>query len=84
MNGVSESKMGILRVQNGYLAIIHGLGKNKPLSQLGQTRVTIAVRKELRSKYGQENVSVSDANYSNDIWSGKCRINDTQYSYQIQ
>lgn len=71
-------------VSNGYSGILKGLGRNKPIRNLSQSRITKAVRDHLRIIYGIMNVKVScHAIYHQGHWSGNCKINNTSYTYNI-
>ena len=76
--------MPIMSVGNGYRVEMHGLGEIVPLRNLSEKRITKAVRKKLRSKYGHDNVTVScSVDFKNDRWIGKCSINKKSYQYKI-
>jgi hypothetical protein len=63
---------------------IPGLGSQRAFRELSQKRITKAVRAALREEYGPDNVEVScSATCYHGIWSGKCRINGTPYSYRL-
>jgi hypothetical protein len=74
----------IMSVGNGYQVEMHGLGKNVPLCDLSEKRITKAVREKLRSEYGHDNVTVScSADFTNGVWTGTCSINEKSYQYEI-
>ena len=76
--------MPIMSVENGYRVEMHGLGKTVPLRNLSEKRITEAVRKKLRSKYGHNNVTVScSVDFKKDKWIGKCSITKKSYQYEI-
>lgn len=77
--------MSLLMVHNGFKAELPGLGKNKRISELGEKRVTKAIREKLRLEYGLFNVTVScRADFYDKTWHGKCTIYDIGYEYLIK
>lgn len=76
--------MSILVVGNGCQASVPGLGKIRGLQNLSQKRVTIAVREELRRRYGSPHVSVScGATLTSDGWCGSCTIYGEKWRYKV-
>ncbi|MCX6821991.1 MAG: hypothetical protein NTW30_04405 [Candidatus Aenigmarchaeota archaeon] len=76
--------MLILIVDNGFTAELPGLAKIQTFSKLSQKRITRAVRKKLREKYGDRNCEVScGVEFSNSIWNGKCKINNMEYDFRV-
>ena len=79
-----EAALSVLPVQNGYRAVIPGLGKIRVLEQLSEKRITKAVREELRSKYGEPKVEVScTALFHDGHWRGCCEIDGRLYEYSV-
>ena len=77
--------MVVLIVQNEYSSRLAGLGKRKPISELSEKRITVVVRKNLRSEYGKSDVIVSCKVFFLDgTWNSKCTINDVEYNYKIK
>jgi len=77
--------MAFLIVQNGYSSKLADFGKIKPFSELSEKRVTKAVRKNLRSEYGDINTKVScTAFFLRGMWYGKCEIIGKEYKYKIK
>lgn len=73
-----------LRVTNGFSTVIPGLGRNKPIKDLSEKRITQATREALRKKYGTSSVEVSCfAMFNNGRWIGKCKIHGSAYDYEI-
>ena len=63
---------------------IPGLGSQREFRELSQKRITKAVSTALRNEYGTDNVEVScSAMCYGGIWSGKCRVKGTAYSYRL-
>jgi len=77
--------MAFLIVQNEYSSKLPGLGKIRPFPELSEKRITKAVRKNLRSKYGDINVKVScKAFFFEGMWLGECEIVGKKYKYEIK
>lgn len=76
--------MGTLLVANGYRVDLPGLGKIGALLSLSEKRVSKAVRKELRDRYGFDAVEVAcnPIRYS-DEWRGTCKISGELFAYKI-
>lgn len=74
-----------LVVTNTRAIDVPSLALHRPLPELSQKRITKAVREALRKQFGLENVRVScSAVLSQErIWTGKCRIEGTEYSYRL-
>jgi hypothetical protein len=74
-----------LVVTNTQAIDIPDLAVRRPLRELSEKRITKAVREALRKQYGLENVTVScSATLSQgQIWTGKCRIEEKEYSYRL-
>ena len=73
-----------LCVTNGFSTVIPGLGRNKPIKDLSEKRITKATREALRKKYGKSSVKVScSAKFNNGRWRGKCKIQGSAYDYEI-
>jgi hypothetical protein len=74
-----------LIVENGYSAGLHGLGSRKPFAQLGQERITKAVRAVLRRQFGIHGVEVSsEARFTNGNWRGRCIVFGLAWAYSVQ
>jgi len=73
------------------LAIMHfndidipELASKKPVPELSQKRITMAVREVLQMLYGGENVQVcSTATMQAQVWRGWCWIDGTIRPYQV-
>jgi len=64
---------------------IPGLGKNRPLADLSQKRITKAAREFLALIYGSANIKVScSADVALGIWTGQCWINGQRHSFKIE
>jgi hypothetical protein len=64
---------------------ISSLGKNKPLTDLSQKRITKAAREILRSEYGHENITCScKADIASGIWMGQCCIDGQDHIFRIE
>jgi hypothetical protein len=62
-----------------------GLGRNKPLSELSQKRITKAVRQALRAKYGLEAIACScRAEIESGTWAGRCWIEGQEHVFKIE
>ena len=74
-----------LVVMNTRVIDVPGLGLHRSLRELSEKRITKAVRDALRNQYGVDNVEVScSATLSQErIWTGKCRVDGTEYSYRL-
>lgn len=69
---------------NVYSANLNGLGKNKPLPDLSQKRVTKCVRDALRKAYSSSAITVTCyASFFGGYWNGKCEINGSSHNYRI-
>ncbi len=76
--------MPVLRIGNGHIAKLYGLGKIRPFAGLSRKRVTKLVREHLRNFFGMSAIEVSCiATYSGHAWKGNCRINGLDYPYDI-
>lgn len=76
--------MSILTISNGYRVPLLRLGRNRPIQNLSQKRVTKAVREELRRHYGLSNVEVCcAAKLTPDGWRGSCKIYEEEFTYGI-
>jgi len=76
--------MSTLIVGNGYRASLSGLGRNRGLQNLSQTRVSKAVREALRQQYGETNVSVGcEPELVSGGWHGLCTVHGEGFGYKI-
>jgi hypothetical protein len=77
--------MPALRVSNGYVQVLPGLGKNRNFGSLSEKRITGCVREALRSRYGQNQVHTScSATFSGSEWKGRRFINGYAFEYSVR
>jgi hypothetical protein len=64
---------------------IDGLGRRKPLRELSDKRITMAVRQVLRKQFGFDNVMVPCATLQRDgTWVGECLLDEVKFNYRVQ
>lgn len=76
--------MPTLRVSNGFVKALGGLGKIHHFAGLSQKRVTKCTRQVLREAYGIPAIHVScSANLEGSNWTGSCSIDGRKFDYFI-
>ena len=75
--------MPTLRVSNGFVVPLPGLGRVQQFARLSQKRVTRCVRDELRRAFSPGVIVSCTASFVDGLWRGSCRIGGQSFVYSI-